>query len=248
MAEREEPFAVGEFYHLYNRGNSKQRIFLNDYDRERFAKLLFLCNSTTSIRFREDIVERKIEAWDFRRGETIVSIGAWVLMPNHFHLYLTPAPRSHLGEEGISLFMRKLCTGYSMYFNKKYSRTGKLFEGAFKSVRMTQDPQAKYIFSYIHLNPVKLIDSSWREKGVKNRKRALEFLNRYKWSSYQDFIGKKRPEKKILSIKDFPAYFKNRKVFRSEIFDWLDFNTPRSHLGNDLEEVSQGVTLGRKGR
>lgn len=235
---------MGEFYHLYNRGNSKQKIFIDDKDRDRFVKLLYLCNSTKNIRFREDIVEKKIDAWDFKRGEQIVSIGAWVLMPNHFHLYLTPSPRSHLGEGGVSLFMRKLCTGYSMYFNIKHSRTGKLFEGAFKSLQMIRDEQAKYIFSYIHLNPVKLIDPQWKESGLKNNKKTLEFLNKYKWSSYQDYLSKKRPENKILTKKDFPAYFNNRKVFKSEIFDWLYFDTPRSHLGEE-SLLPQGVSLGK---
>lgn len=226
MATRKESFIVGEFYHIYNRGNSKQKIFLDDEDRDRFIKLLFLCNSTEGIRFREDIVEMKINAWDYRRGESIVSIGAWVLMPNHFHLYITPSPRSHLGkikEESLSHFMRKLCTGYSMYFNKKYNRTGKLFEGVFKSVHTTRDEQAKYIFSYIHLNPVKLIDSGWREGGLKNTKKTMDFLNKYKWSSYQDYVEKKRPEGKILSPKDFPEYFASKKAFNGEIFEWLNF-------------------------
>ena len=203
MALRKDSFAVGEFYHIYNRGNSKQKIFIDEKDRDRFVKLLYLCNSTQNIRFREDIIEKKIDPWDFKRGKSIVSIGAWVLMSNHFHLYLTPSPRSLLGDDSISMFMKKLCTGYSMYFNKKYNRTGKLFEGAFKSLRMVRDEQAKYIFSYIHLNPVKLIDSLWMERGLKNNKKTREFLNKYRWSSYQDYIGQKRPESKILSRKDF---------------------------------------------
>ena len=223
MTTRKESFAVGEFYHIYNRGNSKQNIFLDDQDRDRFIKLLYLCNSTKNIRFREDIVDRKIDAWDFKRGNTIVSIGAWILMSNHFHLYLTISPRCHLREASISFFMKKICTGYSMYFNKKYGRTGKLFEGVFKSVRMTRDEQAKYVFSYIHLNPVKLIDPSWKEGGLKNTKKTIEFLKRYQWSSYQDYISKKRPENKIISRKDFPDYFTNKNIFNEEIFEWLNF-------------------------
>ena len=224
MTTRKESFVEGEFYHIYNRGNSKQNIFLDDEDRDKFAKLLYLCNSTKSINFREDIVNKKIDAWDFDRGETIVSIGAWVLMPNHFHIYLTLSQRGGLWDSTVSLFMNKLGTAYSMYFNKKYHRTGKLFEGPFKSVRMTGNEQAKYIFSYIHLNILKLIEPLWKESGLKNNRKALEFLNKYKWSSYQDYMGKKRPENKILFSKDFPDYFNNKKVFEEEIFDWLNWN------------------------
>ena len=224
MTTRQTPFVIGEFYHIYNRGNSKQQIFLDNQDYERFIKLLYLCNSTKSIRFREDIVDQKIDAYDFDRGEPLVSIGAWVLMPNHFHLYITISPRCHLGDDALSFFMKKLCTGYSMYFNKKNRRTGKLFEGHFKSVHVTSDEQLKYNFSYIHLNPVKLIDLNWKENNLKDNKKILEFLHNYKWSSYHDYRNISRPEQKILSKKDFPEYFSNKKVFEEEIFDWLNYH------------------------
>ncbi len=234
MTTRQEPLTIGEFYHIYNRGNSKQKIFLDDQDYNRFVKLLYLCNSTKNINFREDIVEQKIDAFDFDRGESIVSIGAWVLMPNHFHLYITISPRGTLGEDEISLFMNKLSTAYSMYFNKKYERTGKLFEGTFKSKHINYDEYAKYTFSYIHLNPVKLIDSNWKENGIKNNKKILEFLDTYKWSSYADYKGINRRENKIILQKDFPDYFSDPKIFEEEIFDWITLNP-------------QGVPLGRIG-
>jgi len=230
MAFRKESLVFGEFYHIYNRGNSKQDIFIDESDRDRFVKLLYLCNSSQKIRFREDIVERKIDAWDFDRGEPIVSIGAWVLMKNHFHIYLTPGKllgkigkNTKEKESPISIFIRKLGTAYSMYFNKKYQRVGKLFEGHFKSVCVQSDPQAKYVFSYIHLNPLKIIDPLWKERGLKNIKKSLTFLNRYSWSSYSDYRNIMRSENKILSKHNFPDYFFNKKMFDKEIFDWFTF-------------------------
>ena len=83
------PLTNSEFYHIYNRGNSQQKIFLDNKDYERFIKLLYICNSIKKISFRDDIVEKGIDAWDFDREEEIVSIGAWALMPNHFHIYIT---------------------------------------------------------------------------------------------------------------------------------------------------------------
>ena len=85
--QRKHTFSSGEFYHIYSRGNTKQEIFLDDQDRDRFVKCLYLYNSTGSLRFREDIIKKKIDAWDYDTGKQLVSIGAWVLMPNHFHLY-----------------------------------------------------------------------------------------------------------------------------------------------------------------
>ncbi len=89
MGYRKTPLVNGEFYHIYNRGNGRQQIFFDDEDYKHFIKLLFLFNSRKQINFRDDIVDKKIEVWDFDRGETLVSIGAWVLMPNHFHIYIT---------------------------------------------------------------------------------------------------------------------------------------------------------------
>jgi len=137
---------------------------------------------------------------------------------------ITISPRGCLGQEGITVFMQKLCTAYSMYFNKKYERVGKLFEGVFKSVHAETDRQLKYNFSYIHLNPVKLIDKLWKEEGIKDLKRAMSFLNTYKWSSYLDYKGINRSENKIISPKDFPDYFSNEKIFDEEIFDWLNYD------------------------
>lgn len=222
MSIRETEFVEGEYYHLYNRGNSKQKIFLDDSDRERFLKLLYLCNSEQRLDFKNDIVKRKIDAWDFEKGESIVNIGAWVLMPNHFHLYITPKTEALLPSgNAITDFMHRVLTSYSKYFNARHYRTGSLFEGKFKSVHISNDSQAKYLFSYIHLNPIKLIDSLWKERGIKNKKKTLDFLNSYKWSSYLDYLEKIRPENKILNRIDFLDYFESKEDFEEEIFDWI---------------------------
>lgn len=231
MAQRKTALAPGEFFHVYNRGNSKQKIFLNDKDRERFVKLLHLSNSTLKrgFNFRDDIIRKKSNAWDFEVGTRLVSIGAWVLMPNHFHLYVT-CPTPGVGQEegfdqreNITCFMHKLCMSYAKYFNKKYNRSGGLFEGRFKSTHVENDAQAKYLFSYIHLNPVKLIDSKWKEEGIKNPKLAIEYLNTYKWSSYLDHRGVIRNENKILHLDHFPKYFLNLKNIDEEIMGWLKY-------------------------
>ena len=222
MSIRKIDFVEGEYYHIYNRGNSKQRIFLDDKDRERFLKLLYLCNSKTRIDFRDDIIKRKINAWDFEKGESIVNIGSWVLMPNHFHLYITPQTEARLPSgNAVTDFMHRVLTAYSKYFNAKYHRTGSLFEGKFKSVHIKKDPQAKYLFSYIHLNPIRLIDSKWKELGIKNKKVALKFLNSYKWNSYLDYLEIIRPENKILNKIDFLDYFDSKDSFQEEIFEWI---------------------------
>lgn len=231
MGLRTTPLVRGEYYHIYNRGNSKNEIFLNEKDQEHFVKLLYLCNSSKRLNFRDDIVEKKIDPWEYERGDQIVSIGAWVIMPNHFHIYITSPKGKSFGDRDeednmISVFMSKLCTSYTMYFNKKYIRTGSLFEGKFKSVHIQEDTQAKYLFSYIHLNPIKLIQSDWKEIGIKNVKSALEYLKKYKWSSYLDHKKSKRKELSILSLDDFPKYFPETVDFDKEILEWLILHKP----------------------
>lgn len=145
-------------------------------------------------------------------------------MSNHFHLFITfnEPPKSDFGNN-VTEFMRKLLTSYSKYFNKKYKRTGGLFESKFKSVHMKNDRQAKYNFSYIHLNPIKLIDKNWKEKGIKDFKKTVQFLENYRWSSYLDYKGVIRPENKILNRDAFPKYFETTKDFDKEINEWLHF-------------------------
>lgn len=130
MANRKIPLVSGEYFHIYNRGNNKQAIFIDDEDRNRFVKLLYLSNSKRNINFRDNIVEAKIDVWDFEKGENLVFIGAWVLMPNHFHLYVT-SPIPGIGENvaklPIVMFMNKLCISYSKYFNKKHGRSWSSF-------------------------------------------------------------------------------------------------------------------------
>jgi putative transposase len=229
MSTRKVPLVEEEYYHVYNRGNSKQKIFLDDEDRDHFVKLLYLCNSTNKINFREDIIRNKIDAWDFERGDQLVSIGAWVLMPNHFHLYLYsnskelfPNARGLESVSKIALFVGRVSNAYVKYFNGKYNRTGSLFEGKFKSVHVEDELQAKYLFSYIHLNPIKLIQSNWKEEGINDSNIAINYLNSYKWSSYFDFLKIKRKENILLNIEDFPDYFSTKEKFKKEIFEWID--------------------------
>lgn len=207
MAIRKQSFAVNEYYHLYNRGTEKRKIFLDKQDYRHFLFLMHICNSEKSI------VLRDIGKF-FDCGETIVDIGAYCLMSNHFHILVREKE-----EGGISKYMLKLMTGYSMYFNKKYKRTGSLFEGKFKSKHIGKDNYFNYLFSYIHLNPIKLIQSDWKENGIKNQKEAISYLADFPYSSFQDFFGFSRKEGGIINRNSLSESFKCDNV--SEIFEWI---------------------------
>ena len=220
------PFSTGEYYHIYNRGTEKRDIFLDKADYLRFIVLLYISNNIEAVhisnlreqgKFLRDII-------NLERKETLVDIGTYCLMPNHFHLLIKEKRAG-----GISEFMKKISTGYSMYFNKRYERTGRLFEGTFKSVHADSDEHLKYLFAYIHLNPIKLINPVWKEEGIRNSVEAKLFLSGYSFSSYLDYTMKarnngKRSESKILNKNVFPEYFSTEKDFESFINYWLLFN------------------------
>ena len=102
------------------------------------------------------------------------------------------------------MFMEKLTTGYSMYFNKAQKRVGALFQGRFKAEHVDRDEYLKYLYAYIHLNPVKLIDPDWKKNGVKDASLVEKYLNEYTYSSYKDHLGISRDTSLILNNKEFP--------------------------------------------
>lgn len=213
---RSQELAPGEFYHVYNRGTDKREVFLRLTDYERFVSLLYLSNST-----RHVVCNRRnttiADIFNKHRDETLVDICAYCLMPNHFHILIKEKE-----EAGMSKFMHKLTTSYAMYFNKKYDRTGTLFEGRYKTQHVNTDIYLKYLLSYIHLNPLKIIEPLWKEKGVENREVCREFLEAYTYSSFLDYMDIKRPENAILNKNALPEYFASVNDFQKEMYEWFD--------------------------
>ncbi|MBI5077760.1 MAG: transposase [Candidatus Yonathbacteria bacterium] len=213
-------FSVDEFYHLYSRGTDKRIIFMDHHDYQRFKALLYVCNSTNPVDIAKHFRGGRTfeELFDIEREDTLVDIGVYCLMPNHIHLLVREKT-----DGGITKFMHKLLTAYSMYFNKKNSRTGSLFESKFKAKHVNTDEYLKYNFAYQHLNPVKIIDPKWKENGIADRETAKRFLMEYSYSSYPDYQGVVRPESKILSRAAFPEYFTTVGDFDAFISDWLSY-------------------------
>ncbi len=205
----------------------KRKIFLSKKDHGRFISLLYLCNSKSPV--KADLRGSTSEIFGTIREETLVDVCAYCLMPNHFHLILKEKT-----DGGISKFMQKLITGYTMYFNKSNERSGSLFQGRFKAVHCDSDKYLSYMIAYLHLNPIKLIDTKWKEDGIKNRVAAEKFLDKYKYSSFNDYGGKYRVEKSIISFDAMPKYHKNHLDFKKSITEWLIYSEvqPRSNSRN----------------
>jgi len=210
-------FAEGEYYHLYNRGVEGRKLFLDEGDYRRFTSLLYTANGIIPVHLSN--LSKSASPFKSAKGEAIVDIGAWCLMPNHFHILVREKTTN-----GISLFMKKLLTGYSMFFNIKRERKGVLFENTFYAKHLDTDNYLKYQYAYIHLNPIGIIDSGWKEKKINDKNKTKKFLSSYPYSSYLDYTKPEgREELVILNKEEFPEYFQTFNEFNSMINEWIDF-------------------------
>ncbi len=200
---RRIPIEIGEWYHCFNRGVDKRKVFANPKDYERFLLLMFIANGAgkkRSTNVRNTTLTRVLTNEKIERGSSLVEIGAYALMPNHVHFIL-----KEVEEGGIAAFMQKVFTGYTMYFNKRNERTGALFAGTYKSKHLSSDRYFKHAINYVHMNPVELYEPNWKTGGG-NLGAIGEKLRGYKYSSLPEHTGVERPERKILGNEVFSLF------------------------------------------
>lgn len=178
---RKEIFEKGEYYHVYSRGVDKRQIFLDDRDRTRFIHAMYILNNFLEIPFRFDLYTLEPQKL-LIPIEPYVEIAAGCLMPNHYHLMVTP-----LRKNGISSFFHKVGTSYTKYFNIKHERTGRLFSSTFRAKHVDKQEYAAYLTQYIHLNHVNLAELCQAKLGT----RRFEEIEKYPWSTLPDYIGSK---------------------------------------------------------
>ena len=218
-----------DFYHTLNRGVDKRQIFMDKQDYLRFIHNLYELNDEERVEtafhaFKEDpnltdIASRK-------QRKMLVDILAFCLMPNHYHLLLSPRV-----EGGIPKFMSKINIGHAKYFNQKYERVGTLFQGRYKQVIVTDETHFLHLPFYIHFNPLDLSHPEWRENKISNPKKALEFLRSYRWSSHLDYLG----------IKNFPSVL-NTKILTEIFGNSGDYEKLIKNYLKDIQ-IDEGVAL-----
>jgi REP element-mobilizing transposase RayT len=143
----------GAWYHVTSRGNERKRIFVDDKDRQKFL----------------DILASSVETCQ-------VQVHGYVLMENHFHLVLmTP-------QAGLHVFMHRLNTAYTVYFNRRHKRAGHLFQGRYKAIIIDADSHLTQVSRYVHLNPVRIRRHCRKEIGFKRK-----LLSDYRWSSLHGY-------------------------------------------------------------
>jgi putative transposase len=151
-------FGEGAYYHIYNRSNNKEKIFLCKEDFNFFL-----------LKLKQNLFPDKILSRMRSLPSNSFSLVCYCLMPNHYHLLIrqnTDIPTSKL--------LQRICTSYSMYFNKKYQKSGHVFQAKFKQVTIDTDKYLLWLCAYIHQNPA--------VAGIV--KSPVE----YQWSSYGEFI------------------------------------------------------------
>jgi REP element-mobilizing transposase RayT len=211
---RKIKFETGKYYHIFNRGVDKRKIFLEKRDYFRFLESMKELNTTKVIdslyrhkqlKRKKEKIEAKLLRFDTNRrslastipAAPLVEIIAYCLNPNHYHLLI-----KSLIKNGVSKFMHKLNTGYTKYFNAKHKRSGSLFQGTFKAVEITSDFQLAHASAYINGNA-----------EVHKIAKAKD----WPWSSYPDYLDQR--ENNLITINKQPVLvdFKNPSAYEQYV-------------------------------
>lgn len=195
-------------YHVMLRGNERRNIFMDDEDRMRFIDTLYK-----------------------KSKENEFLVLAYCLMDNHLHLLISE------GNDLINRAMKRIGVSYVYYFNKKYKRTGHLFQDRFKSEPINNDRYLPAAVRYIHNNPVKA--------------NIVQEPAQFQWSSYnsyisndnvrsdlidRDFILKMFSDNEEQAIKQFIEF--SRKQSDDQFIDVKEETSPEKIIKNKAEALN----------
>lgn len=224
MATRDIVLAEGEIYHIFNRGVAKMPIFLSAKHYKRFIELMnyyrfanlrlsYSSFNKLAIELREARLEEIILANAFD-----VSLLAFCLMPNHFHLLV-----KQTNPNGITKFMRHIQDGYAKYFNITSERIGPLYQSSFKAVRVESDEQLVHVSRYIHLNPATayLVPT--------------EKLHTYPWFSLPNYIEKEPSKYSFVDTQIIQSFFK-KKDYEMFVYDQIEYQRELAKIKHLLLE------------
>ena len=194
-------FDTHAYYHVYNRGVDKRKIFLSRNYYIRFIRTIRNILNTGSATVRAG----KIQSLALTKTPHIppVTFLVYALMPNHYHFLLRQDE-----DMGITTFMHKLDTSYTKFFDLNHKRSGHLFEYAFKAKQIESEEELVHVCRYIDLNATIARISKTPEK--------------YEWSSYKDYIGKRNGTLCDKSI--ILSYFQyDPKKYESFVLDQIEY-------------------------
>jgi len=202
---------AGMWYHVMNRGNAKETIYHDEIDYATFYKIL----GDSCLKFN-------------------VEIHAYVLMPNHFHLYLKT------NEANLSDFMLRLSTAYSVWYNWRHLHSGHVFQGRYKAPVVESSRYGLAVSRYLHLNPIRT------QPMVGNPIEVLQkYLCNYTWSSYRALIGLDKPESWLIIKDTLDQFGKTRKMQHINYGTYVEEGLS-SEIENPFEHVIAQSVLGSK--
>jgi len=225
MAGRKVILATGEIYHILNRGVASQPVFVFERDYQRACNTFFYYQrKNLPLRYSHFIVQpekrrREILKKFLVDKNLLIEIIAFCLMPNHFHFLL-----KQTAEGGISKFISNFANSYTRYFNTKKERSGPLFQGRFKAIRIETDEQLTHVCRYIHLNPY----TSYVIKDLKD-------LESYPYSSFPEYLGKTKTN--FCYKEDILFHFKDRQEYKKFVFDQADYQRELNNIKHLMLET-----------
>lgn len=197
-----EPLVEGNYYHIFNRGNNGDDLF---YEKENYIHFL---------RLYEKYIEPVTETF------------AWCLLKNHFHILVYIKKQDEINLDlltystvvepksvNASKQFSNLFNAYTQAINKRYGRTGSLFEKNFKRKHITNEKYLQNLIFYIHNNPVK--------HGFVNK------IFEYPWSSY------------LSVLVDKPTKLKREKVI--ELYEDIDNFKYYHSINHDSDIIEELV-------
>lgn len=226
-SRREISFEKSILYHLLIRAVEEREIFVTEEDCWRFIFQIYAANIGSPARnlHRKDIIktaqailygEKIPEKMIIVEHPPLVNIFSKVLVVNHNHFILTPNIKN-----GIPKYTHKLKTGFAMYFNLKHNRRGNLFEKPYKIIPIQTNFQLDAVLRYVNVkNVLDVFQPDWQEKGLKDEKEALEFLNQYQFSSFPDLFGKRNS--KILAPRSIIEKYLGKEITENKE-EYLNF-------------------------
>ena len=211
MPSRKVVLANDEIYHVVNRGVNYQNIYEHKRDYKRaLISIKFYQYDRLPLSLSHFLNLNKDEQQEIfksikKKSKKMVDIFAYCLMPNHFHLLVKQKI-----DNGISKYLSNFQNSYTKYFNLSKKRTGHLFQGQFKAVRIEIEEQFIHVARYIHLNPF----TSYIVKD-------FEDLKKYPWSSLPEYLNISNYD--ICEKKELLAHFDTLKEFKKHIIDQQNY-------------------------
>jgi len=188
-------FSIGEATNV--------RFFLRGRDYKRFQQTFYYYQVTNPKPRFSKFAKSNFKILTSDRTDKLIEIICYCLMPNHFHFLV-----KQLKDNGISIFVSKLCNSYTKFFNTKYPRVGPLLQGKYQSVLVETDEQLVHTSRYIHLNPLVA--------------QLTSRLNNYPWSSYLEYTDE---QQRLCAIDEVLDLFPSPQKYQEFVEAQIDYGT-----------------------